>query len=423
MAEQKIPGGAGTLGKTVGGAGGQGGATDRLKQELQSYIEARVQVMLEDMGHRMGDSARRLSETKIGPGGLATAAVKGGKALRRHIPVGGVLTSVASHAKDAVLDKAKDVTHLATKGGESKAGDKTPDAAGKGLTIIEDIDVGVPVRVAYDQWTQFQEFERFSKGVVHVEQEDDTTTSWQVKVAKASRRWRGTITEQVPDERIAWTSEGDKATTKGVVTFHPLGDNLTKVLLVLRYYPKGPVERLGGLVRAQGRRARLDLKLYRTFVMLRGEATGGWRGEIRDSEVVRSPEEVEEAEKKDEAAKHEDEEHEGEERDDEKRGEDEEDYEDEEDEEEEDDEEDEERDQRERTEDRYDEGDERDREGKDEYADEDERGALGKDEYDEDEDTEDDDADYASDDEDYWDEDDDEGRAPRSARDDRSGPP
>ncbi|MEV5342251.1 SRPBCC family protein [Streptomyces sp. NPDC052676] len=434
MAEQKIPGGAGTLGKAVGGAGGQGGATDRLKQELQSYIEARVQVMLEDMGHRMGDSARRLSETKIGPGGLATAAVKGGKALRRHIPVGGVLTSVASHAKDAVLDKAKDVTNLATKGGGSKAGDKTPDAGGKGLTIIEDIDVGVPVREAYDQWTQFQEFERFSKGVVHVEQEDDTTTTWQVKVAKASRRWRGTITEQVPDERIAWTSEGEKATTKGVVTFHPIGDNLTKVLLVLRYYPKGPVERLGSLVRAQGRRARLDLKLYRTFVMLRGEATGGWRGEIRDSEVVRSPEEVEEAEKaekaekKDEAAQHEDEEPEDAEHGEEKHGEDEEDYEDEEEEDEEDEEEegeDEERDERERrTEDRYDEDDERDREGKDEYADEDdERGAVGKHEYDEDEDTEDDDADYASDDEDYWDEDDDEGRAPRSARDDRPGPP
>ncbi|HSY00030.1 MAG TPA: cyclase, partial [Streptomyces sp.] len=94
---------------------------------------------------------------------------------------------------------------------------------------------------------------------------------------------------------IAWTSEGDKATTRGVVTFHPLGDNLTKVLLVLEYFPKGLFEKVGGLFRAQGRRARLDLKLYRTFVMMRGEATGGWRGEIRDGEVQERDEEDDDA--------------------------------------------------------------------------------------------------------------------------------
>ncbi|MGW2707117.1 SRPBCC family protein [Streptomyces sp. NPDC001340] len=283
MAEGKS-GGAGTLSKVREQARQNPGA-NRLKEELESYVEARVQLMLEGVGHRLGEGARKLGEAHLGPGLLTSAVAKGGKKLLAGAPSGEALTATASHVKDTLLDKAKDVT--------GKRHEKHPDAAGKGLTIIEDIDVGVPVREAYNQWTQFTEFERFAKGVKHVEQEDDITTHWEVQIAKASRRWRGIITEQVPDERIAWTTEGDKATTKGVVTFHPLTDNLTKVLLVLEYLPKGVVERVGGLVRAQGRRTRLDLKLFRTFVMMRGEATGAWRGEIQEGEVVRGAEEEE----------------------------------------------------------------------------------------------------------------------------------
>lgn len=287
-------------GKAAGG-GSAGGGT-RLKEELEHYIEARLELMMEGVGHRLGAGARRLGEAHLSPGGVAKAVGKGGKVLRQQLPSGSVLTSTASHAKDAMLDKAKDVA--------GKRHGKSADGGGRGLTIIEDIDVGVPVREAYDQWTQFQEFDRFSKGVVDVEQEDDTTTQWTVKIAKASRHWRGDITEQVPDERIAWTSEGDKATTKGVVTFHPLGENLTKVLLVLEYFPRGVVEKTGSLWRAQGRRARLDLKLYRTFVMMHGEATGGWRGEIHEGEVVSGPEEAEEEEEEPEESYDEEEEEE-----------------------------------------------------------------------------------------------------------------
>ncbi|KUO21007.1 SRPBCC family protein [Streptomyces dysideae] len=294
MAERKAAeggsAGAGTLTKGREQAQQNLGG-NRLKEELEHYIEARLELMLEGVGHRLGAGARRLGEAHLSPLGAAKAVGKGGRMLRKQLPSGtAILTSTASHAKDAVVDKAKDVV-------TGKKHGKGPEGGtGRGLTIIEDVDVGVPVREAYDQWTQFQEFDRFAKGVVDVEQEDDTTTQWEVKVAKASRHWRGTITEQVPDERIAWTSEGDKATTRGVVTFHPLGENLTKVLLVLEYFPKGVIEKTGSLWRAQGRRARLDLKLYRTFVMMHGEATGGWRGEIREGEVVRTPEDVEEAE-------------------------------------------------------------------------------------------------------------------------------
>ncbi|MET9968850.1 SRPBCC family protein [Streptomyces sp. NPDC006356] len=297
-------GGTGTLTK----AGELVPGTDRLKDELENYVQARLQLALEGMGHRLGEGARRLSEAHIGPRGLAGAVAKGGRRLGERLPSGmGALASTATHAKDTashardaaahakdtVVDKAREAT--GQRSGQSHDGGPggDPDSMGKGLTIIEDIDVGVPVREAYDQWTQFQEFDRFAKGVVGIEQQDDTTTRWHVKVGRSNRHWRGIITEQVPDERIAWTSTGDHATTQGVVTFHPLTDNLTKVLLVLRYFPQGPVERVGSWVRAQGRRARLDLKLFRTFVMMRGEATGGWRGEIREGEVVREPEEVE----------------------------------------------------------------------------------------------------------------------------------
>ncbi|MFE7759840.1 SRPBCC family protein [Streptomyces sp. NPDC057438] len=285
--------GTGTLSRTDEEAGGNGHAngnagTSRLKEELEDYIQARLSVMLQGVGHGLGTGARKL-------GDMSAGAVK----------------STASHAKDAVVDKAKGVTGKAKDTVGEKAGDvkekakealakghgKDPSGgSGKGHTIIEDIDVGVPVREAYNQWTQFEEFQRFAKGVIGVEQKDEVATQWHVKVAKSNRHWHATITEQVPDERIAWTSEGDKATTRGVVTFHPLGDNLTKVLLVLEYFPKGLFEKTGGLFRSQGRRARLDLKLYRTFIMMRGEATGGWRGEIRDGEVQERDEDEDDAE-------------------------------------------------------------------------------------------------------------------------------
>ncbi|MFF9628902.1 SRPBCC family protein [Streptomyces fradiae] len=271
---------------------------NRLAEELQGYVQARVEKTLGGLGDRMGSAATKLGAAHLGPRGLAHAIGFGGGKHTGGSPHGSVLSTAAStvvggaasHAKEAVVNKVKEAV---SGGGGKKAG---AGAGGKSMSVIEDVDVGVPVREAYDQWTQFQEFGSFAKGVVSVEQKDETTSHWEVKIAKSSRAWEGTVTEQVPDERIAWTSEGAKGTTRGVVTFHPLGDNLTKVLLVMEYFPKGVVEKTGNLWRAQGRRARLDLKAFRKFVMMRGEATGAWRGEIRDGEVVRSHEEAEQAE-------------------------------------------------------------------------------------------------------------------------------
>ncbi|MEJ8654102.1 SRPBCC family protein [Streptomyces sp. MS1.AVA.3] len=253
-------------------------AADQLKEELQHYLQARAEHTVTQLGHKLGESIGKLAEPGQGPGGLVSSLAKGGKALSEgKSPQQAALTVGASRLKDTVKDKVKSLFGKGRKGGGGKS---------KSVTIVEDIDVGVPVREAYDQWTQFQEFSTFAKGVVSVEKSDDTTSNWKVKVAKSTRSWRANVTEQVPDERITWTTEGAKGTVKGVVTFHRLTDNLTRVLLVLEYFPKGLFEKTGNIWRAQGRRARLDLKLYRKFIMMRGEATDGWRGEIQDGEVV-----------------------------------------------------------------------------------------------------------------------------------------
>ncbi|MEU8782408.1 SRPBCC family protein [Streptomyces sp. NPDC048637] len=266
-------------------------AANQLKEELQRYLQARAQHAVTSLGHKLGESVGKLAEPGSGAGGLVGSLAKGGAALGAgKSPQRAALAVGASHLKDTVKDKVRGLFGKGRKGGGGKS---------RSVTIVEDIDVGVPVREAYDQWTQFQEFSTFAKGVISVETADDTTSNWKVKVAKSTRSWRANVTEQVPDERITWTTEGAKGTVKGVVTFHRLTDNLTRVLLVLEYFPKGLFEKTGNIWRAQGRRARLDLKLYRKFIMMRGEATDGWRGEIQDGEVVVEHAEAVEAERDD----------------------------------------------------------------------------------------------------------------------------
>jgi hypothetical protein len=138
------------------------------------------------------------------------------------------------------------------------------------------------------------------KKVSTVEKSSDEKSNWKAQVFWSHRSWEATIIEQIPDERIVWRSQGAKGQVDGAVSFHAITPNLTRVLLVLEYYPQGLMERTGNLWRAQGRRARLELKHFRRHVMTRTvldpESVEGWRGEIRDSEVVRTHEEAMEAE-------------------------------------------------------------------------------------------------------------------------------
>jgi uncharacterized membrane protein len=145
--------------------------------------------------------------------------------------------------------------------------------------IMEAVEVNVPVRTAYDQWTQFETFPRFMEGVKQVRQLDDTTVEWVADVAGKEKRWKAKITEQRPDERIAWTSI-DGARNAGVVTFHRLDEGKTRVTLQLDVDPDGPVENVGDAVGLVKRRVEGDLKRFKEFIESRGQETGAWRGEV-----------------------------------------------------------------------------------------------------------------------------------------------
>jgi uncharacterized membrane protein len=145
--------------------------------------------------------------------------------------------------------------------------------------IMESIDVNVPVRTAYDQWTQFESFPKFMEAVKEVRQLDDTTLEWVADVAGKEKRWKAKITEQKPDERVAWTST-DGARNAGVVTFHRLGEGVTKVTLQLDVDPEGPIENVGDALGVVKRQVQGDLKRFKEFIESRGQETGAWRGEV-----------------------------------------------------------------------------------------------------------------------------------------------
>lgn len=146
-------------------------------------------------------------------------------------------------------------------------------------TIEESINVEVPVRTAYNQWTQFEDFPRFMEGVKDVRQLDDTTTRWIVEVGGRRREFEAKITEQDPDQRVSWASvEGPP--NAGVVTFHRLGEGRTRVMLQMEFEPDNPVEKAGDLLGMVKRRAKGDLGRFKEFIEGRGEATGAWRGEV-----------------------------------------------------------------------------------------------------------------------------------------------
>jgi uncharacterized membrane protein len=146
-------------------------------------------------------------------------------------------------------------------------------------TVEESVEVEVPVRTAYDQWTQFEEFPRFMEGVERVVQLDDTRLHWVAEVGGVHREWDARITEQTPDQRIAWEAvEG--AINAGVVTFHHLDDGRCKVMLQLDFEPEGLVEQVGDKLGIVRRRAEGDLRRFKEFIEDRGRETGAWRGEV-----------------------------------------------------------------------------------------------------------------------------------------------
>ena len=149
-------------------------------------------------------------------------------------------------------------------------------------SVMQSIDVRVPVRTAYDQWTQFESFPQFMDGVKEIRQLDDTHLHWIADINGKTEEWDAEITEQTPDQRVAWKSTTG-APNAGVVTFHRLGPDETKVTLQMDWQPQGMTESAGAAMGFDDRQIKDDLGHFKTFIEARGQASGAWRGTVGQS--------------------------------------------------------------------------------------------------------------------------------------------
>jgi len=173
---------------------------------------------------------------------------------------------------DAIRDESVSATGGRVRGRRDTKGDCMS-------TVVESVDVAVPVRTAYNQWTQFEEFPRFMDGVEEIRQVTPEMTHWKVKVAGVEREFDAKITEQHPDERVAWTTlDGPKHA--GVVTFHRLDETHTRVTVQMEIDPEGVAETVGDKTGVIDRRVKGDVKRFKEFVENRGTETGAWRGDV-----------------------------------------------------------------------------------------------------------------------------------------------
>jgi uncharacterized membrane protein len=146
-------------------------------------------------------------------------------------------------------------------------------------TIEKSIDINVPAHTAYNQWTQFEDFPKFMEGVLEVRQLDEKRLHWCTKIGGKEQNFDSEITEQIPDKRIAWRSRAGSSNA-GVVTFHPLNDEQTRIMLQMEYEPEGVIEKTGDLLGIASSRIQGDLQRFKDFVETQGDATGAWRGKI-----------------------------------------------------------------------------------------------------------------------------------------------
>jgi uncharacterized membrane protein len=261
--------------------GSGNGPMDRLKSEAAGLIDALGERAMASVREKVEGAASRLTDyVDSGAGSGLVAAVTGAKGLAEgKSPARSLLGAGMTAAKE----KVKGLFGQSGQGGKGKKQLKLTN-------IVESIDVGVPPELAYNQWTQFADFPTFMKKVESVEQAEEQKLNWKAQVFWSHRTWESTILEQVPDDKIVWRSKGPKGHVDGAVTFHELAPSLTRILVVLEYHPQGLFEHTGNLWRAQGRRVRLELKHFRRHLMtqavLHPDEIEGWRGIIRDGEVV-----------------------------------------------------------------------------------------------------------------------------------------
>ncbi|GAA0290524.1 SRPBCC family protein [Streptomyces polychromogenes] len=146
--------------------------------------------------------------------------------------------------------------------------------------VKESIEVDVPVRAAYDQWTQFESFPQFMDGVERIEQRTDTLTHWVTKIAGVQREFDAEIIEQIPDTKIAWVTVGGETEQSGLVTFRPIDPAHTEVTFMMDFDPEGMAENIADKFGFVDRQVKGDLKRFKHFIEDRGAPTGQWRGQV-----------------------------------------------------------------------------------------------------------------------------------------------
>jgi len=148
--------------------------------------------------------------------------------------------------------------------------------------VVQTIDVDVPVSTAYNQWTQFEEFPQFLSFVEEITQQDDTHNHWKVNIAGGEREFDTVITEQIPDDRVAWNSTGGEVDHAGVVTFHKLSDTSSRLAVQIDWEPQGFIERAGAALDVPDRAVKAELENFKKFIEEQGTADGAWRGTVEN---------------------------------------------------------------------------------------------------------------------------------------------
>ncbi|MEU2106214.1 SRPBCC family protein [Nocardia sp. NPDC019255] len=293
--------GAGSSAKKAGASAKKAGSsakkkappppTGLLQQSVQNLTGALAERAVAGLTNQVSKTAGRLTEYAEGSGGgnLLSALTGVQKLGEGASPLSAVMSMGKTKIGHSLREQFDTVKQSLT-GGKGKGGGKKI----KLTNIVEHIDVGVPVDLAYDQWTQFADFPKFTKKLEQVEQVADEKLSWTGKVFWSRRTWESTILEQVPFERIIWRSKGHKGYIDGAVTFHEIAPEYTRILVVLEYHPQGVFEKTANIWRAAGRRCRLELKHFQRHVMtesvLHRDDIVGWHGEIHESKVVKDDE-------------------------------------------------------------------------------------------------------------------------------------
>jgi len=270
---------------TQNGDGESGSSSGKtITGELKdTFREAAIEVLKPVMRKATTEAAKYA--VKRGPGLVTDKVVPkvqeaggAGELLKGVASKGGGVAGTVGGIASSIGDKLP--------GGSKKEGE-SPSGTGRGrrLPVQEFIDVGVDLQTAYDQFTQFEDWPKFMHRVERIEQRDDTTLMWHENIWGVRRSWEAEITDQEPCERIAWRSTSGPQTI-GVVTFHRLSDNLTRIAITVDFQPKGLFEKSSSGMRITRRALKSDLMRFKAYIELQDEATGGWHGRIEDGEVV-----------------------------------------------------------------------------------------------------------------------------------------